>query len=225
MEGKFFVIEGLDGCGKTTQLNMLTEVFSRKGMPCKYLHYPMLNNGVYGTLVAEFLRGEFGGIEQVHPKLVALLFANDRMESAEQIRSWLRDGYNVLCDRYVYSNIAYQCAKLPTDAQKQQLKDWILQFEFGHNNLPVPYKSLFLHVPFSFVQQSLTSKRTGDDRNYLAGKDDIHEQNLAFQQQVYNEYVKLLNTEENLTEVRCFDEPNCFLDKDTIHHRIMQAIL
>lgn len=225
MEGKFFVIEGLDGCGKSTQLSMLTQAFQQHNIPCKYLHYPMLNNGVYGTLVAEFLRGEFGGLNQVHPKLVALLFANDRMESAELIRSWLRDGYHVLCDRYVYSNIAYQCAKLPNDDQKQQLKEWILQFEFGHNNLPVPYKSFFLHVPFSFVEQSLTSKRTGDDRSYLDGKDDIHEQNLTFQQQVYNEYVKLLSTEENLTEVRCFDDQNRFLDKETIHQRIMQAIL
>ena len=112
MQGKFFVIEGLDGCGKSTQLELLKNLCDQQGVAYKYIHFPMLNQGVYGTLIAEFLRGEFGTLEQVHPKLVALLFAGDRMEHINTIKEWLAEGYCVLADRYVYSNIAFQCAKL-----------------------------------------------------------------------------------------------------------------
>lgn len=224
MQGKFYVIEGLDGCGKSTQLELLKERCKQEGVAYKYIHFPMLNQGIYGTLIAEFLRGEFGTLEQVHPKLVALLFAGDRMEHIDTIKQWLADGYCVLTDRFVYSNIAYQCAKLSNPEEKQRLKKWILEYEFKTNALPRPDRSFFLNVPFSFVEQSLTNARTGNDRNYLNGKQDIHEASLHFQQQVYNEYMGLLNEQPDLLSVNCCDEQHHFLPKEDIHRRIMQLI-
>ena len=88
MKGKFWVVEGLDGCGKTTQMECLKQALEKRNIPYKYIHFPMLNKGVYGELVAEFLRGEYGTVEGVHPKLVALLFANDRMEHISTIIDW-----------------------------------------------------------------------------------------------------------------------------------------
>ena len=99
MKGKFWVIEGLDGCGKTTQMECLKQALEKRNIPYKYIHFPMLNKGVYGELVAEFLRGEYGTVEGVHPKLVALLFANDRMEHISTIIDWLEEGYYVIADR------------------------------------------------------------------------------------------------------------------------------
>lgn len=221
-KGKFIVIEGLDGCGKSTQLSLLTSYFTLQRKECRYIHFPMLNKGVFGGLVAEFLRGEFGSIEQVHPKLVALLFANDRLEHIKTINEWLDQGYCVFADRYVYSNIAYQCAKLTNEIEKKNLKDWILSYEFEHNQLPKPDCSFFLDVPFLFVQRSLMQNREGEDRDYLNGKSDIHEQSMEFQKSVFDEYQKLLKEREDIIAIPCCDEQQYFLSKELIHQRIVE---
>lgn len=223
MRGKFVVIEGLDGCGKSTQVHLLQQQMQQKGIAYRFIHFPMLNQGIYGTLIAEFLRGEFGTLEEVHPKLVALLFANDRQEHVQKIREWLEEGCCVLADRYVASNIAFQCAKLKDEPEKTALKNWILDFEFNHNRLPRPDKTFFLNVPIDFIRKSLTNDRTGNDRDYLNGKQDIHESSMDFQTEVYKEYIKM--TEEGrLQEVRCFDEHNRLLTKEDIHQRILRLV-
>ncbi|MDR0892734.1 MAG: thymidylate kinase [Mediterranea sp.] len=221
MKGRFWVIEGLDGCGKSTQLELLKATLTERERPFKYIHFPMLNKGIYGTLVAEFLRGEYGPLEAVHPKLVALLFANDREEHAHTIRRWLDEGYDVLADRYVYSNIAFQCAKLASAEERERLKKWILDFEFGTNALPRPDKSFFLNVPFSFIERSLSQKRVGEDRDYLNGKEDIHEQSLDLQRHVYEVYCSLLKEREDLVGIDCFDAEHRFLPKEEIHRLIV----
>ena len=82
------VIEGLDGAGKSAQVNAVKNYIISKGIELEYMHFPRYD-GLYGSLIARFLRGEFGSIEQVHPQLVALLFAEDRHHAAAQIRGWL----------------------------------------------------------------------------------------------------------------------------------------
>lgn len=225
MRGNFIVIEGLDGCGKSTQLSLLREYIESQGRRCEYIHFPMVDQGVYGKLIAEFLRGEYGSLETVHPKLVALLFANDRLEHVEKIRQWIAEGAVVLADRYVYSNVAYQCAKLSDSVEKQQLKEWILDFEFLHNKLPEPEFSFFLNVPFEAVEKTLTQERTGEEREYLKGKEDIHENALDFQKSVYQEYIGLLESEKRIVDIRCFDEQNRFLSKEEIHQRIVNYMM
>ena len=71
----FIVLEGLDGAGKSTQIRMLQELFARRGVACRYLHFPRFDAPVFGDLIARFLRGELGTVEAVDPYLVALLFA------------------------------------------------------------------------------------------------------------------------------------------------------
>ena len=220
----FMVIEGLDGSGKTTQLNLLRNHLEAQGTPYHHIHFPMLNQGQYGTLVAEYLRGEFGAIEAVHPKLVALLFANDRKEHVHQLQQWLAAGHVVIADRYVNSNIAFQCAKCPDPAQKQALKQWILDFEYGYNALPRPATSLYLDVPFEAVKKSLTNQRTGQDRNYLGGKADIHETDLSFQEKVRQQYLAMVQEQADFKRVECFDAAGNFLPPQQIHQAIKTAL-
>ena len=119
---RFAVIEGLDGSGKSTQLKLLKDYLDAQSIPYKFLHFPRLEEGYYGKLIARFLRGEMGPNQQVDPYLVALIFAGDRADAAHIIRGWLEEGYLVIADRYVYSNIAYQCAKLTDPAEIERLK-------------------------------------------------------------------------------------------------------
>ena len=194
MKGKFIVIEGLDGAGKSTQVDLLKQYFEKKDIPFQFVHFPKMNAGVYGTLVAEFLRGEFGSLENVHPKLVALLFANDRLEHIHTINQWLADGFVVLADRYVNSNIAFQCAKLTDEQEKQKLRDWILDFEFKTNLLPQPDYNLFLDVPFDAIIRSLSKDRVGDDRDYLDGKSIFMRHLLIFKKRCIKSICKWWKT-------------------------------
>jgi len=107
------VLEGLDGAGKSTQVELVRRMFAQEGVESHFLHFPRFDAPVYGELIARFLRGELGAVDKVDPYLVALLFAGDRADAAAQLRCWLDAGHAVVLDRYVYSNVGFQCAKLP----------------------------------------------------------------------------------------------------------------
>ncbi len=224
MAGKIITIEGLDGSGKSTQIDLLIAKLNELGVKHKFIHFPMLNKGEYGKLIAEYLRGELGSLEHVHPKLVALLFAEDRNEHKPMLNDWLNDGYLIIMDRYVNSNIAFQCAKTSERMDKIELKKWILDFEFNHNNLPNPDLSFFLNVPFSHIENSLNSTRTGADRDYLNGKRDIHEDSLELQRNVYNEYLELLEEQPNFHDIECFGSDENWLSRNEIHETIFEKI-
>jgi dTMP kinase len=180
----------------------------------------MLNQGIYGDLIAAFLRGDFGSIENVHPQLVALLFANDRKEHIHLIENWLKEGYYVLADRYVYSNVAFQCAKLKDESESKALHQWILNYEYHILNLPKPDISVFLDVPFEIIESNLKMHRTGEDRDYLNGKKDIHENALDFQLEVYKQYKNLSQSEEDLIALDCSDPNNGLLSIEAVHQKI-----
>jgi len=200
---KLFVIEGIDGAGKSTQIKLLRDFFSMKGYKCEYLHFPRTEAPYFGELIARFLRGEFGTIGEVDPYLVALLYAGDRRDASEMIQQWLRDGKVVLLDRYTYSNIAYQCAKLQEIPAQDKLMQWILSLEFDHFSIPRPDLNIFLDVPFAFTEKKLTSLRTGEDRSYLNGSKDIHEESMEFQKRVRDLYIRVSQTDNRLAVVNC----------------------
>jgi dTMP kinase len=127
-------------------------------------------------------------------------------------------------DRYVNSNIAFQCAKTESFIEKTELKNWILDFEFNYNNLPKPDISFFLHVPFNIVESSLKKERTGSDRDYLNGKTDMHEDSLDLQRKVYEEYLNLLNEQSNFYEIKCFSNDLQWLTPQKIHEAISDKI-
>ena len=132
------VVEGVDGSGKSTQIKLMKNYLEDHGVPYRYVHFPRTDSGIYGELIARFLRGDFGSLNSVDPYLVALIYAGDRKDAAIQIREWLDQGYLVLLDRYVYSNIAFQCAKIHERKKQEALKDWILNLEYGYNQIPTP---------------------------------------------------------------------------------------
>ncbi|MDR0613150.1 MAG: dTMP kinase [Dysgonamonadaceae bacterium] len=224
MAGKLIVIEGLDGSGKSTQIELLKSKFNTKGVLYQYIHFPMLNKGIYGELIAEFLRGEYGSVKEVAPKLVALLFANDRKEHIDRIIKWLNNGCFVLADRYVNSNIAFQCAKIEDKSEKEKLKKWILEFEYNYNQLPLPYLSFFLDVPFDFITQSLSGERKGNERAYLKGRQDIHEESVILQKNVYNEYKQLLQEQSNFVRIDCCNENKEINSPEYISELIMNNL-
>jgi thymidylate kinase len=221
---KLFVIEGVDGAGKSTQIKLLRDFFSGKGYKCEYLHFPRTESPYFGELIARFLRGEFGTISDVDPYLVAMLYAGDRNDASGMIRNWLNEGKIVLLDRYTYSNIAYQCAKLDEEQAQKRLMEWILSLEFDHFSIPKPDLNIFLDVPFAFTERKLTAARTGEDRSYLNGSRDIHEESLVFQKKVRDIYLSVSRSDNRLAVVNCSSMDNTMLPPDEIF-KLLTGIL
>jgi dTMP kinase len=221
---KFIVIEGLDGSGKSTQIELLIAHFKALGIATRFVHFPRHNEGVFGQLIARFLRGEFGKVTDVHPQLVALLFAEDRKDFAATIQGWLAAGEVVLCDRYVFSNIAFQCAKLSDPMAKTALRDWILEFEYNYNKIPKPDFSLHLSVPFSFTERALTARMEAQARDYLDGGHDIHEKDFSLQRAVKQEYEQLVASDASIRNIVCYDEAMQMKSVAEIHALILAAI-
>jgi len=104
-KGAFICIEGLDGCGKTTQAKLLAKKL-RKSHSAVYTAEP--SRGKIGTYIRKsYLYGE----KRLSSVLEALLFAADRVEHVEtEVIPALNEGRLVISDRYVYSSLAYQGA-------------------------------------------------------------------------------------------------------------------
>lgn len=116
-EGKFVVIEGLDGAGSTTQARLLKEWFESEGMPTLLTSEP--SDGPIGELIRRTLRGELGGLLSKDEATLALAFAADRLDHLnKEVLPALAKGRIVVCDRYYLSSYAYQS----TGADLQWLK-------------------------------------------------------------------------------------------------------
>ena len=220
----FIVLEGVDGAGKSTQIKKLREALAARGIESEYLHFPRFDAPIYGDLIARFLRGELGALEQVNPYLVALLYAGDRAEAAPMIRGWLNEGKAVIVDRYVYSNVGYQCAKFKSEEERAALQEWIMHTEYEEFAIPQPDLSIFLDVPFAFTERKLTEQREGDDRNYLNGGKDIHEASLTLQQAVRRVYLETAAVDESLQVVDCSDQDGGMALPEEIFMRIESVV-
>lgn len=218
------VIEGLDGSGKSTQVKRLRKYLESVAGPLEYIHFPRYDAPVYGDLISRFLRGDFGDNEMVHPQLVALLFAEDRHGAAPMMKKTLAEGGSVLLDRYVYSNIAYQCSKLKDDAEAEALRDWIFNTEYGEFALPKPDLNIFLDVPIEFVESKLSGQRAGADRDYLEGARDIHEADITFQKRVREMYRRQCEADSKFIRIDCSDEYGMMLPPDAIFRKIQAVV-
>ena len=101
----FIVLEGIDGCGKSTHSRLLTEWIESEGGKAHLITEPTQTK--LGLLIREVLSGEY----EVSPHALALLFTADRMNHQDEIREKIGGGNTVVCVRYYYSTIAYQSAQ------------------------------------------------------------------------------------------------------------------
>lgn len=218
------VLEGLDGAGKSTQVKKLRTYLESLYGSLEYVHFPRYDAPVYGDLISRFLRGDFGSNETVHPQLVALLFAEDRHGAAPAMKTILEKGGTILLDRYVYSNIAYQCAKIDDPQEAERLRDWIFNTEYGDFELPKPDLNIFLDVPISFVESKLKAERAGDDRDYLEGAQDIHEADIEFQKRVRAIYQRQCELDPKFIRVDCSDEYGVMLPPGAIFDKVKAVV-
>jgi dTMP kinase len=144
--GAFICIEGIDASGKTTQARRLVKTLRRRGIDAVYTTEP--SSGKVGKLIRRYVLDRE---RRVPIAVEALLFAADRVEHVEtEIKPALEKGKVVVCDRYVYSTLAYQGAA-GLDLE------WI---ELINRFALVPDLALFLDVTPEIVVKRLKRKRS-----------------------------------------------------------------
>lgn len=210
--GHLIVIDGVDGAGKKTQLDLLMERLRREVREVATMDFPRYATPPYGPLIKRYLNGDFGDVLAVHPELSALLYANDRLLARPAIEETLGRGAVLLLNRYVASNLAYMCAKVPPE-NRLAFQRWLMHLEFDAHGMPVEDLLIFLDMPPE-IAGTLVSGR---------GAPDIHEANRAYQEEVRREYLRLAERTPHWTIISCA-EGGELLTRETIHKRIWQVV-
>lgn len=173
--GKLIVIEGLDGSGKSTQLDLLFENLKKDGIDSKWVSFPNYDDDS-SALVKMYLAGQFGKKPgDVNAFAASAFYAVDRYASFK--KDW-GDYYNnggiIVSGRYTTSNAIHQCSKLP-ESEWESFLSWLYDFEYEKLGIPAPDKVIFLDMPTE-ISQRLMDKRY--DAN--GGHKDIHESDLEY---------------------------------------------
>lgn len=211
-KGKLIVFEGIDGSGKTTQLNLLLKYLKSKSIPHETIDFPQYKNNFFGQTARRYLTGEFGNNKSVNPYLVSLIFAMDRSSVRGQINSWLRDGKIVLANRYATSNMAHQAAKLPGNEREKYLK-WEQELEYRVNKIPKENKVIFLDLPVSAAQKLLAKR----------GKMDMHEIDESYLTETRNVYEILCRENKHWSKIDCIDSNKSIRSPNEIHNKVLEV--
>ncbi len=217
--GKFIALEGIDGSGKGTQLDLLVRAFTARKIPFTQVAFPNYK-GFFGKMAGQFLNGDFGPLDEVDPHLSSLLYAGDRWESKPSIEKFLAEGKAVVADRYIASNLAHQSANIPAEKSAEFLA-WLKHLEYGIYGLPVEDLVLYLRVPVAEAQRLVGKKAA---RSYTSKRHDIMEsdaQHLATASQVYDE----LSRQPNWATIECWDaSAHALRSPESIHEDILARV-
>ncbi len=173
--GKLIVIEGLDGSGKTTQVELLPQKLKSMGYDAKVISFPDYEDPS-STLVRMYLGGEFGNKpDSVNAYAASLFYAVDRYASYKRHWSdYYDNGGVVISGRYVESNAYHQMAKLPENEWEEYL-EWLYKTEYERTAIPRPDLVIFLDMPTEVSSALMTSRYKGDET-----KRDIHEKDRVY---------------------------------------------
>jgi len=177
-------IEGIDGAGKGTLTRNLMALAARDGVDAASLSFPRYDETAFAKLIAQYLNGRFGDIDDVPVRFAALLYAGDRFESRPKLEALTAAHRLVILDRYVASNMAYNAAKLPSKL-RQDLLDWLDETEFGIFGLPRPDLTCLVCTQPELADQLVARK---DARSYTEATRDLHEADRGFMAEVADVY-------------------------------------
>jgi dTMP kinase len=217
--GKLIALEGIDGSGKRTQLDLLAGSLQQRGLSTSLISFPRYES-FFGKLVGRYLNGEFGELTAVDPHLSALLYAGDRLEAKPEIEEALSAGKILLADRYIGSNMAHQSARVPPE-RREKFQQWLKRLEYGLYGLPLEDLVIYLRVPVSEAHRLVGLKAA---RSYTNLKRDIQEADMKHLEQTATIYDQLA-TAENWTRIDCINAASGkLLSPEEIHEGALKIV-
>ena len=226
--GKFIVIEGLDGSGKSTQSKLLISHLKKEGYKTAIIDFPQ-----YGTksagLVEEYLNGKYGTSEEVGSYRASIFYTCDRYDASFKIRKWLKEGKVVISDRYVASNIGHQGGKIKNKKERKFFLKWLYNLEYNIFGIPKPDITFILKTSPKLARE-MAPKITDKDKKrkriaYLGRKiRDIHERDLSHLTRALNSYLETAKEFPREFKVIESMENNKFIPLEIIHQKIWKII-
>lgn len=222
-KGNLIVIEGIDGSGKSTQLELLKQYYQTEKLRFRSMKFPQYKNTFFGKTLAKFLRGEMGSLQTINPYLISMVYAMDRAEAREKMYRWLNNGKTILLDRYTSSNMAHQCGRLPKKERKKFLR-WIDELEYGVNHIPREDLIFFLHLPYQKAAELLAG-HDRKNRAYAKGQHkDMVETNMEYLRKAEETYVWLAKEFSHWITIECLDKKGNIKSREVIHEEIKKEL-
>lgn len=214
---KLIIIEGLDGSGKSTQVELLQKYFEAENINYKKIKLPDYDSPS-STLVNMYLSGKFGkSANDVNAYAAGAFYAVDRYASYKL--NWGKDYENgtlILADRYATSNSIYQMEKIDESKWDEYL-DWSADFEYEKIGIPKPDAVIYLDMPVEISQKLMTSRYNGNE-----AKKDVHEVDVAFLNKCRKSALYAAK-KQGWSVVSCSDGVNP-LPIDEIHKKIVRIV-
>lgn len=218
-KGKLIVIDGTNGSGKATQTEQLIKYFKKHRIHSKQISFPRYYSSFHGKTVGRFLKGEFGGLNEVNPHLSSLAYALDRLTARDEIVDWLKDGNMVVADRYVTASMAHQAIKVPP-RQRQDFLRWLYQMEYKEHHMPKEDIVIYLYVPPEISDKLILQKA----KVYRGKKKRDIEEGLEYQRKVTKQYLRLVKKYDHWVKIDCTDKQGKLLSIKKVHQKVLQAL-
>ena len=204
MNGKLYVIEGVDGSGKATQTELLYKALLAEGKPVRKVSFPDYDSPS-SSLIKMYLNGEFGTDPQsVNAFATSVFFAVDRFASfRKDWQEFYENGGIIIADRYVTSNLVHQAGKISDAAEKERYIQWLSDLEYNIFGLPKPDCVIFLDMPPAYSLK-LRQQRNELKQGLTA---DIHEADQTYLQNAYKNAIGIAKHQEWHT-ISCVTDDN-----------------
>lgn len=151
--GRFITFEGIDGCGKSTQISLLKQRIEARSLSCCQTCEP--SSGPVGAMLRQCLSRRM----QADERTMAALFAADRLDHLlnenNGILQKIEEGTHVICDRYVLSNYAYQGVRVPLD--------WVTELNREADNILTPDCHIFIDISPEISMERMAKGRSHRD--------------------------------------------------------------
>jgi len=223
--GKFIVLEGIDGSGKSTQAKLLAKALEKESYKISFIDFPQHGQKSAG-LVDEYLTGKYGKANEVTPYQASVFYACDRYDASFKIRNWLKRGHIVIADRYIGSNVGHQGGKIKNHKERRKYLRWLYNLEYGIFKIPKPDINFILKVKPKIAQglsQKISDKeKLAKKKGYLGHKKDIHEKDLRHLENTEKAYLFAAKEfPKDFKVIECFRNKT-LLSPDVIHQKILK---
>jgi len=228
--GKFFVFEGIDGSGKSTQAKLLAENLKSQGYKVEKIDFPQYETKSAG-LVENYLTGMYGSSEEVGPQIASIFYACDRYDLSFKIKQWLKEGKIVVSDRYVVSNVGHQGGKIIKNIKEwKKFVDWLYNLEYNIFKIPKPDYTFILKTSPNIsmkMSNKITDKEKQKKRKAYLGdhkRQDIHEADKNHLINTLKSYMQISKKHpKEYKIIECEEKGNLLPIKD-IHNKILKLI-
>lgn len=217
--GRFVVIDGPDGTGKSTQSNMLVETLKTEGYDAVYIKFPQYGEKSAGAL-EEYLAGKYGDL---NPYAASVFFAIDRFDAGFKIREWLKQGKVVVSDRYVTANAGHQGAKISDSEERIKFFKWLDHLEYQIFQVPKPDLNIVLHMPSSLAGKLLNKRYKSDKSSAWEKKPDILESKIGHSADAEKAYLEIAKLFPNTKLLECSFEEK-LLTPQEIHNQLWDLV-